>query len=720
MRVWPLGNLFGDNLLQASKPQRFQISLERDLYFPGETIKGQIDILCSIPIKCRGVRIHLQGKGSCYFETGSGDNRQSHSHKQFYSNCKRTVFGNVHKTAVIRDAGSNAIFGPPWAPDEGLLSMGLPPGSDHVILRVMDYDWCKKDDLLGEVLVRVADHVGKESVELRLFRKGQQLQSSLVFRLDYDDSLQPRDVHGQPLRGLRIQLQKALNLRSADWFSKNDVYVQAYAVPVGEMVSTSKALPEPVNEIELPAGHFSIPFSFQLPRDLPSSMVSLSGDDYIAYSVYAYIDIAWKADPSTRRFFTVMQHQAPGLYVTPREQVDRHVEFYQHVLCCPLVCLGPLGRLATKLSLPRSAYAPGEQVCLRVEISSEWQELSVHWRSLSVTFQQVVSCWADGRTFTYRRPLQMPAVVFNNGSGGGMGSGMLVQEIVSQVPVVPPSYAGGLGRDSTWLGEVSRYGGVWSRKTFDPIVWGYELCVELIVRVPGLLDCEGTRRFSYMIPLSVTTVPKAVYDYMQRGGDIFSAFGSSTTLTALPPLIRSLPPVPHAALLSSDRLAGQHSRPVVLPSSDVIPHSPGHPMEGYAIPASPMTISTVLPVNTPYTPFQPSDRYEFGQVIGIAELSERDGEVRPTSLVNESSDRLAGIAELSRSLGLPISTREGSVAVEGGDDSEYFHAPEINPAFQGLQMVPSNTKKVIRDPEEDFTVESELELMYCPLYFKSG
>lgn len=93
----------------------------------------------------------------------------------------------MHKTAVLRDAGSNAIFGPPWAPDEGLLSMGLPPGSDHVILRVMDYDWCKKDDLLGEVLVRVADHVGKESVELHLFRKGQQLQSTLVFRLDYDD-----------------------------------------------------------------------------------------------------------------------------------------------------------------------------------------------------------------------------------------------------------------------------------------------------------------------------------------------------------------------------------------------------------------------------------------------------------------------------------------------------------------------------------------------------
>eukprot|EP00981_Chlorochromonas_danica_P014410 scaffold7939_cov189-Ochromonas_danica.AAC.5 len=55
-----------------------------------------------------------------------------------------------------------------------------------------------------------------------------------------------------------------------------------------------------------------------------------------------------------------------------------------------------------------------------------------------------------------------------------------------------------------------------------------------------------------------------------------------------------------------------------------------------------------------------------------------------------------------------------------GGDNEYFHAPESNPAFQGLQIVSSSTQRVIRDPEEDFTVENEVDLMYCPLYFKSA
>ena len=71
-------------------------------------------------ISCRGIRVTLNGKGHSYFHTGSGKNRQMHEHTQIYTTCKRTVWGNVMKTPIQQDAGENAIFGPPWAPDEGV------------------------------------------------------------------------------------------------------------------------------------------------------------------------------------------------------------------------------------------------------------------------------------------------------------------------------------------------------------------------------------------------------------------------------------------------------------------------------------------------------------------------------------------------------------------------------------------------------------------------
>ncbi len=57
--------------------------------------------------------------------TGSGDNKETRTHSQLYASHKKTVWGNVYKTPIIDEAGENAVFGPPWAPDEGVLSVVL-------------------------------------------------------------------------------------------------------------------------------------------------------------------------------------------------------------------------------------------------------------------------------------------------------------------------------------------------------------------------------------------------------------------------------------------------------------------------------------------------------------------------------------------------------------------------------------------------------------------
>jgi hypothetical protein len=162
-----------------------------------------------------------------------------------------------------------------------------------MIVRVMDYDWGKKDDLLGETVVDVAS----------LVRSGQQQSFSLT-------------IKGAPVKGksgsvssvvlsavtfnesgewlCRLRVHSASDLKKADWFGKNDVYVQAYPCPPG--TNEHHKLPEPEKRCIVTAGNHSYPFQFPLRADGPSSTELGEGDSsYIRYSLYANVDLAlWK------------------------------------------------------------------------------------------------------------------------------------------------------------------------------------------------------------------------------------------------------------------------------------------------------------------------------------------------------------------------------------------------------------------------------------------
>jgi hypothetical protein len=89
------------------------------------------------------------------YTKGSGDDRETvhvHGYKQYIAQ-RFTAWGNFYKTAELDGAGENAYFG--GTPGDGAMSIPLnqPIGSFLVAVRVMDYDWGKKDDLLGEVLI---------------------------------------------------------------------------------------------------------------------------------------------------------------------------------------------------------------------------------------------------------------------------------------------------------------------------------------------------------------------------------------------------------------------------------------------------------------------------------------------------------------------------------------------------------------------------------------
>ena len=106
-----------------------------------------------------------------------------------YARQIQTVFGKVFNTPVIDGAGSFAVFGPPWAPDEGVLNVPVQASVPVIAVRVMDYDLGRKDDLLGEVSIEInRDALGREMETFDLYRKGKrgkgQVQLSLAWNED--------------------------------------------------------------------------------------------------------------------------------------------------------------------------------------------------------------------------------------------------------------------------------------------------------------------------------------------------------------------------------------------------------------------------------------------------------------------------------------------------------------------------------------------------------
>ncbi len=684
-------------------------------------MQGTLYLSIQQPIKCRGVRVHIQGKGHSRFITGSGDDKETRTHTQYYTNCKRTVFGNVHKTPVINEAGANAIFGPPWAPDEGILLINLPMTANILILQAMDYAWLKRDALLGEVLVDINQCVGRGQLECKLMRNGKPESGSIYFQMDWDLSNTSTDSFGNQYRCLRLQVYRCLGLRSAEWFGKNDVYVQAYALPDNAQIVPNKALPSPSVDLILNPGEMVIPFTFQLPSDLPSSIVR-EGDNYIAYSIYSNIDIAWKQDPSTRAFFTVMQPHPASLMMWPMKQ-DVHPALYQQCcippFCCcsfSLDCMGALGTLHLAAATDRGSYAPGENIIMNMSLNSDYSEFLSRIQSVSITLRQHVRLWAEG--YTEHRDYSCASLRIQPTQ----------TQIIMQVPPISPTYNGGLGQDAGWLGEARRYGGRWAMQRPDPIIWSYTLDLTVSINLPG-----------------VTLVAR---DYTLRFPIVISGIGLAL-LGIQPPPMQQL-------------LAQQHQPPMMMASAPGYPQQqPG--MVGFANPQSFLPVgsdpgmmrgasASVVPANTNFHASQPQLPPMMGMGIGqqpaVAfpppvhqqqQVLPPQQSMGPTgtvvSLPHQQQQPLQSPPEgggyggnstgVNQSMGgySNINTAGQSNAygftgnIQWKDDE---HVKQALPALRACQMVPSSYNAcMIRDAEEDFNPQDMNELNYKPMFYMS-
>ncbi|GAX16457.1 hypothetical protein FisN_19Lh034 [Fistulifera solaris] len=363
-----------------------RIELERPdgVYYAGEVVRGTVTIQAPRQ-RCRGAFLSFKGFAHVHWHTGSGDNRSDYDGNTTFQEQRHTLYGNYFRTGLLDEAGENACFD--RVADSGVLYIPCDLSEEKnwiLIVRVNDYDWGKRDDLLGEILLDVPQLVNSGVKEtFQMMRNGRNVDSFITLSakfLPYEAVFPTRSRSGvnvsvvvkKPLC-LVLRIHQAVGLRRGDYFGKNDVYVQVYRPPDGN-ADITKALPKPDKTIEIPNEELIMPFAFQILADAPGSaeFPGVGDQCHIRYCLRAYIDTANWRDPSVKRILQVIPNRPlPQLALLAPARIEALDQPIYDCSYCGLRCCKLSGLISTKLHLERLAYAPGESVRLGGEVTND-------------------------------------------------------------------------------------------------------------------------------------------------------------------------------------------------------------------------------------------------------------------------------------------------------------------------------------------------------------
>jgi hypothetical protein len=462
---------------------QFEINLERSsgVYYAGEVVRGTVRLVTTADINTRGVRIRYRGEGSMHYHTGSGDNRADYAGNKIFEEHRFTMFGNYFNTTILDEAGADATFGA--ASGDGIMYIPCNESESlEMIVRVMDYDFGKRDDLLGELVVNVSELAARGTeVSFPLTRNGRSEKGevTLCARIVPANALFPASPRGgsgdKHSAVCELRVIKATGLRKADFIGKNDVYVQAYRIG-SKGADRSKALPGPDTNAVLPAGRLEFPFAFHIRPDAPGTAELHVGDwARIRYTLYANIDKAWWKDPSVRRAITVIAAHPP-----PPRQLLFPIQYADPAgpvrisgnCCCP--GWSSVGTALVRASLTRQVFASGEPLGLTVTLQNDTSS------PLQVTV--VLERWATLRTtskhFHCEKKFKTTITVYEESVDAGSSWTFDGSRREAKVPPAYPSFFGARGIASAYR---------------EPVTFTYALGVT--VRPPGMCASPYTILF---------------------------------------------------------------------------------------------------------------------------------------------------------------------------------------------------------------------------------
>jgi len=466
-----------------NRPSLYRIDLNRPngVYVAGEDVVGTLHLHTNNAITCRGVRLKLMGKGYVHWHVGSGDNRNDYRGRKTYLDKSITVSGNFYRTTTLDGCGANAIFDPNTGGGEMVIPLDDGKVDENFVLAVrsMDSDWGKKDDLLGETLVRVWQDLLQNPnvpVSFPLRRNGQ------IHKGEVTLSAYVRDLLGKSV--LQLNCHKSTGLASADFFGKNDVYVQCYRVP--SETDEGAALPLPQKNHILPAGtKIAMPFSIKLPlKYIPSSFSTWHGDAcYVSYSIYSNIDIKWNLDPSVRRYITVLSSELPSpVLLAPVMRTEAEPQTIYGCDLCGLACCEK-GDAFFRAAIDKTYLGIGDALYITAFAKNNTEDAC----AFTVTLNQRFTMQASNRS---RAGALEHTLVSDHVPAGGTLDWPATNPKMVIIPQVPPTFHKGIARSEQ---------GHWN--TRDPLHWFYILTIKL--DMPGFFTTD----IVWNIPVSVGAFP---------------------------------------------------------------------------------------------------------------------------------------------------------------------------------------------------------------------
>jgi hypothetical protein len=467
----------------------FEIKLDRPsgVFYAGEVVTGSMTLQANGET-CRSLMLSMIGKAKVHWHVQSGESRTDYDGRKIFLQSEQTLWGNFYRTTVLDNAGADAEFGGamgdgdmniPCLPNEG--SEGRPM---KLIVRVCDYDWGKKDDKLGEIILdgkELAMH--GDSKTYNLMRKGKPEQGTVTLAAKFvpTSAITPKS-HGQTAQSqetLVLKVLKANGLRKGDMFGKNDVYVQVWRAPddLVTPLEVGKKLPKPDVKIQLPDQVTTFKFAFPTRADSPGSAVAHCGDQaYIAYYIKAEIDKKSWHNPSLKYPITIIpMRPAPMPQLLSQFKMEKEKQIKKTKFCC--CSCREAGLVTVKLN-SRRAYAPGETLQLT-------GSQVVNSSSISVTVRIVIRQTIKLATTGSREVTHYGSQRFEIGSKElDPGSSIGLDDFQAVVPALPPSFFGARGSAT-------------ARR--EPLIFTYELSLQA--------EASAGTKVKVVMPILISALP---------------------------------------------------------------------------------------------------------------------------------------------------------------------------------------------------------------------
>jgi len=225
-------------------------------------------------------------------------------------------------------------------------------------------------------------------------------------------------------RGIRVELigdcLVKIQRTTGSGSNKNTYHYSSYEKYVDEK---KYVVGGSAGEIQIPVGHHTYSFQFQLPKKLPSSFIGSHGE--ISYSVKAVIDRPWRFDHKTVKFFNVVGvldlNKDGGGWSSQSASNEKMFGS----LCCVS------GPLSATVQLPRSGYVPGENITLEAEADNKSSQII---EKTVMKLLQTIVYKAEGHEETI-----YTTIVEREKGGVYPGDSEVWKDSTMKVPALPPS-----------------------------------------------------------------------------------------------------------------------------------------------------------------------------------------------------------------------------------------------------------------------------------------